>query len=138
MSNRNRLFCFTLHGFTDPLDTFHIDGSSFFCVQKEQVNGNDPHLQGVCYFKNARSFASVRRLIPGAHIEICRGTIEENIAYCSKEETRIEGPRFFLKKSDYPMAYEPEAPRWRRTSVALENFFERPQPVEVVEDPIEN
>lgn len=44
------------------------------------------HLQCYAYFKNARTFAQVKALLPeGAHIEKANGNAEQNRAYCMKE-----------------------------------------------------
>lgn len=43
------------------------------------------HLQGYVYFRNARTFRSVKKLLGNAHITKADGTVQENINYCSKE-----------------------------------------------------
>lgn len=44
-----------------------------------------PHYQGFVVFKNARSLAGVRAVLPTAHWEVTVRSAEENITYCSKE-----------------------------------------------------
>ncbi len=43
------------------------------------------HLQGYIYFKNAKSFRAVKKLLPQAHLERSNGSTEDNVKYCSKE-----------------------------------------------------
>lgn len=42
------------------------------------------HIQGYIYFKNPRSFNSVKRLLGKAHVEAAKGTPQENRKYCAK------------------------------------------------------
>lgn len=54
-------------------------------VGKEQGEQGTKHLQGYLYYDNARSFASVKKLIPKAHIEAAKGSPAQNKEYCTKE-----------------------------------------------------
>jgi hypothetical protein len=49
-----------------------------------------PHLQIYIYFVNGRTFNRMKRDFPRAHIEVARGSPEENREYCSKENVMIE------------------------------------------------
>lgn len=45
------------------------------------------HLQGYIKFKSAKRWNAVKKLLmPGTHIEIAKGTSQDNWDYCSKEE----------------------------------------------------
>lgn len=57
------------------------------------------HWQGYMRFSAGKSLSAVRRIIPGAHFEVARGTEEENISYCSKAATRIRGPYEFGRRA---------------------------------------
>lgn len=58
------------------------------------------HVQGYCYFQNARKGRSVQRLLAEKFgvedqvpsLRIARGNAEQNKTYCTKEESRIFGP----------------------------------------------
>lgn len=52
------------------------------------------HIQGYVRFSHARSLNGIKRLAPfsRAHLEAARGTEQECIDYCSKQETRVDGP----------------------------------------------
>lgn len=44
------------------------------------------HLQGYCHFPHARTFNSIKKLLPsGCHIESANGTASDSKAYCSKD-----------------------------------------------------
>lgn len=60
-------------------------------IERGEVGGNR-HIQAYVVFKRNIRFNAVRALIPGAHIERCYGSHEQCVAYCTKEETRLEGP----------------------------------------------
>lgn len=63
--------------------------------QEERGEGGTLHLQGVCCLVNACTLAAMKRRIPRAHLEVMRGTLDEAVAYCSKEDTRVSGPFSF-------------------------------------------
>lgn len=50
------------------------------------------HLQGFIQMKERSTLKTMKKLIPGAHLELCKGSLEDNISYCSKDESRVAGP----------------------------------------------
>lgn len=50
------------------------------------------HWQGYIRFASPCRFAAIQTWLPGAHIENAKGNETQNIAYCTKEESRIDGP----------------------------------------------
>lgn len=50
------------------------------------------HLQMYVQYKNPTAFSSVQKDFPGAHIELAKGTPDDNRRYCTKDETRVDGP----------------------------------------------
>lgn len=55
-----------------------------------------PHFQGYVYFKEAKSFTSLKKKITRAHIEPCKGTPTDNVRYCTK------GGDIFIQKGSVP------------------------------------
>lgn len=49
---------------------------------------------GYVEFEKAVRLATVREFLPDAHWEIARGSKEQNIDYCTKDDTRVDGPFF--------------------------------------------
>lgn len=91
-TKRSRKWCFTLNNYTDDeYDTMtQVLSSEKFIVGKEIGEQGTPHLQGYVEFANARSFASIKKLIGDrAHIEVARGTTKQNVTYCSKDGVTI-------------------------------------------------
>lgn len=93
MGTRSRAWCFTLNNYTDEDCKVVEDASEqceFVAVGKEEASTGTPHLQGYLYFKNARTFSSVTKMIPRAHFEVSKGTPEQNLNYCSKSNLWIK------------------------------------------------
>lgn len=67
-------------------------GERFAIWQLEKGAEGTPHLQAYVSFKNPVSFNTVKKLYPTAHIEAAKGSPKQCIAYCSKKDTRQDGP----------------------------------------------
>lgn len=61
-----------------------------YLYQEETGQTGNKHLQGCIHFKSARSWNSVQKALPGAHVERARNWLA-SVKYCSKEETRTGG-----------------------------------------------
>lgn len=87
-----RNWCFTLNN-PEPTDKEKILGLDvkFVKFQLERGKNGTPHYQGLLICKNQVRFASVKKLLPTAHIEPMR-TLKGSLAYVEKDETRVEGP----------------------------------------------
>lgn len=65
----------------------------FVVFQPEQGESGTQHLQGYLVLRNPSSLLGVKRLLapsgPGrAHLEPARGSLDDNVRYCSKDDTR--------------------------------------------------
>lgn len=101
---RGRCWCFTLNNYTDDtVDTillfFRKNKKTKYIFQEEIAPKTlTPHLQGAVYFTNARSFDSLKRILPkGIHLERAKGTWQQNIDYCTKSDTRKENGKVWSK-----------------------------------------
>jgi len=66
-----------------------------YCVmQLERGEDGTLHIQGVIGFKKQKWFRTLKNLHPRAHWEVARN-VPASIAYCRKEETRVDGPWIF-------------------------------------------
>lgn len=90
-------FCFTKNNFTD-LDVALLNDENvwtkfkYVCFGKEVGENGTPHLQGYFEFEHGsrlRLSAAQKRIqdlgLMGYHLEIAKGTGEQNITYCSKD-----------------------------------------------------
>lgn len=85
---RSRGWCFTVSNYTeDDLVTVKaLAHASAYVIAGYEVapKTGTPHIQGYVYYESARSFESMRKRLPRAHLEPARGTGEQNKKYCSK------------------------------------------------------
>ena len=78
--------------------------SAVFQLEKGENTGYE-HWQVFIRFKNQKRFTTLKSQLTKnglktAHIESRKGTVEQAIKYCSKPETRLDGPYFFGDKID--------------------------------------
>lgn len=86
--SRQRAFCFTINNYTDAdcdSVTALANHAQYIVCGKEVGESNTPHLQGYVYFENQRTFASVSKKLPRAHLEKAKGTPAQNREYCKKQ-----------------------------------------------------
>lgn len=85
--SRSRNWCFTVNNYEekDIAQMEHIKGE--FIFQEEIGEQGTPHLQGFVKFPNALTLKGVRKIHNKAHWEKAKGTIFQNISYCTKEES---------------------------------------------------
>lgn len=88
---RSRSWVFTVNNpAVEELDTFRP--GVYGVMQEERGENGTVHLQGVCYFSQPVTLAAVKKLHGRAHWEVMKGTLDQAIAYCMKEETQIRPP----------------------------------------------
>jgi len=88
-NKRIRNICFTINNYTEvDIDSLKNSKYKYLIFGKENVS--TPHLQGYIEFENAKSFKTLKKLFPRAHLEARRGTPEQASEYCKKED-----PNFF-------------------------------------------
>lgn len=101
MSNeriKSRSWCFTINNPSDEeKERFRklAQEATFGVFQIEKGEAATPHLQGYIYFRNARGQSSLKSLFRRAHLEVAKGSPEENQAYCTKEAGRVTDPEIF-------------------------------------------
>lgn len=81
---KSRNYCFTLNNYDDVTFLGNID-CRYLIAGREVGESGTPHLQGFISFKTQRHFNAVRKLLPGAHIEVAK-TVRAAIDYCKKED----------------------------------------------------
>jgi len=83
--SRSRSYVYTLNNYTKEEEAFvQALPCSYHVYGRETGDSGTPHLQGFLHFPNARSFPSVKKLIPRAHIEIARD-VGSAIQYSKKD-----------------------------------------------------
>jgi len=69
-----------------------ITGLVYTAFQLEQGEQGTRHHQIYISFKNAKSFDTIKKLFPKAHIESVQGTPQQASDYCTKSDSRIGEP----------------------------------------------
>jgi len=78
------------HPLADWMDSGKIDYLVYQC--EEAPSTHKIHLQGYCQFNTTMRLAAVKKISATAHWEVRHGTHEQAVAYCKKEESRLNGP----------------------------------------------
>lgn len=87
---KSRKWCFTLNNYTEEdvrtiISIFNAKKWKYI-FGKEIGECKTPHLQGYIEHTSGIMFDTLKALIPRAHIEKARGSTEQNVKYCSKED----------------------------------------------------
>lgn len=97
-------WCFTLNNPSEDGPTLlsRLEANPqlrFVVFQLEKAASGTLHFQGYLEFRRSVRLSTLRALLPGAHAEVRRGTAAEATAYCTKEDTREDGPWTFGEPS---------------------------------------
>uniref|UniRef100_UPI0040481752 hypothetical protein n=1 Tax=Polaribacter sp. TaxID=1920175 RepID=UPI0040481752 len=85
--SKYRGYAFTINNYTDEdVALSKALNYTYIILGNEKGDEGTPHIQGFVYFKSPISFSSIKKKLPRAHIEITKGTVQQNIEYCSKQE----------------------------------------------------
>ncbi len=89
---RSRGWCFTLNNPTDLQVPREWGGD--YCVWQYETapTTGTPHLQGYIYYKGRKRFEALKEVNARASWRKANGTASQNKVYCSKDDTRIDGP----------------------------------------------
>lgn len=81
-NSRSRGWCFTINNPNDD-DWERVDGldTEYLCYAKEVGDLGTEHIQGYAYFKTPRFFTAMKKRLPHAHLEMQRGTAQDNRQY---------------------------------------------------------
>lgn len=85
---RSRGWCFTINNPNgwDEADIANVVKIAKYVIRGKEVGEEGtPHWQGYLYFQQPKTFTAVRQLLPRAHIEKQRGSFEQAIEYCQKD-----------------------------------------------------
>ena len=119
LSTRSRKWCFTLNNYSETelklilvrLETLkHI-----YIVGEEIGEQGTPHLQGYIEGKNAIKWDTLKKILPKAHIEPCKGSRKQNVIYCSKDNkfhTNIN-MNLYIDKKKYNLKIQFEDIKWK-------------------------
>lgn len=80
---------FTLNNYTEVDEAsileFILKYSADYVIGKEMGENNTPHLQGFVLFNNKIDFNVLKKLNQKIHWEVMKGSVKQNISYCTKD-----------------------------------------------------
>lgn len=87
VNERSRSWIVVINNYTEEerQTMLGYDCAQFVIVGKEVGENGTPHLQGYIRCNNAVRLSTLKKVFPRAHLEIAKGTPEQNITYCSKD-----------------------------------------------------
>lgn len=98
MGEQSRNWCFTLNNYTEEEEN-QLKGElahvKYIVFQRERGENGTAHLQGYLELDSSRRLAFVKKINGRAHWEKRRGSQEDAIRYCKKEDTREQGTEPF-------------------------------------------
>lgn len=101
---QGRRWCFTLNNPTEQEQDGNLELGQFargWIFQLERGAEGTQHYQGYVEFSRPVRLGYLKTLVSRAHWELARGSRQQCIDYCSKDDTRIGGPwRRGLDESD--------------------------------------
>lgn len=141
---RNYVFTLNNPSGNDLPKALEALGATYAVWQLEKGKEGTPHLQGyVCFPQGAKKSIVQLRLVMEAHYETRKGTHAQAKEYCTKVDTRVEGPWTFGEepqrgkrsdilafkraldegKSEYDISRDDELfPHWVRNHKAIERY----------------
>lgn len=92
-TKRSRAWCITINNYTE-MDRHDLeeDTHKYLVYQTERGEKGTLHIQAYMYFKNPVTFSRMKKRYSCAHLEVARGSAEQNKNYCTKEDSRVDGP----------------------------------------------
>lgn len=90
--SQHRNFCFTWPNYSVDNETVLSNLTVRYLISGKEVCPTTltPHIQGFVVFKFPKTLAQVIKLLKPAHVEVAKGSVDQNIAYCSKEGQFVE------------------------------------------------
>lgn len=96
MASKGRDWCFTWNNkdctdLTEAYSKMEKDKPGvveYLVAQEETGNSGTRHLQGFLQLQSPRAMSFVKKLLPGAHLEMRKGTVKQAVEYCNKDDTR--------------------------------------------------
>ena len=128
--SRSKNFVFTWNNYDDQNEKTLSELKYKYIYYGKEIapTTGTPHLQGYIIFPNQMTDTSVRKKLIGAHVEVMKGTMEQNNSYCSKSGNVTElGTKPLLPKQKGELEQE----KWKNIREAAEtgNFDSIPEKI---------
>ena len=116
---RSRAWCYTLNNYTEEeRDAARQLACEYHIFGYERGEEGTPHLQGYIHYSTLKSLTQMKKVMPRAHWEPRRGTVDQAVEYCKKEGDFEE---FGNKPMSQKEKGESEKNRWKRVLEAAQS-----------------
>lgn len=117
--SRSRNWCFTINNWSDAdWDALQAVPSKYLIMGKELGANGTPHIQGFIVYENARTLTAVKHDHATAHWEAAKGSVDQNVTYCSKDGDFSEfGTRPICSKRKGEVEKERYAKAWEMAKI---------------------
>lgn len=86
---------FTMHNPKRTDKPYTWSGVSMCCYQLERSKNGSYHYQGYVEFSRPKTLLDMKSFHGGMWCRPARGTAEQNVRYCTKEESRVSSSEYF-------------------------------------------
>lgn len=108
---RSRDWCYTLNNYSEAeRDAHRALDCAYHVFGYERGDSGTPHLQGYIRFKEKKSLKQLKTMMPRAHVEPRKGTIDQAVDYCKKE---LDYEEYGTKPMNQLEKGEVNKKRWR-------------------------
>lgn len=84
--SKSRAWCYTLNNYTEEeRDAVRALACQYNVFGYERGEGGTPHLQGYLHLDGPRRLSAVKKMMPRAHLEPRKGTVDQAVEYCKKD-----------------------------------------------------
>jgi len=110
--SRSRSWCFTLNNFDEvERDRLCVADCAYVVFGYERGEEGTPHLQGYIQCTSMKSLKQMKSLLPRAHWEVRKGTIDQAVEYCKKDGDWEEYGKKLMNKKEQG---DTQKEKWRR------------------------
>lgn len=105
--SQSKNWIFTLNNYTDSEVEYVKDITCSFIQFQFEIapNTNTPHLQGFICFNTNKRLVALKKLLPRAHWQVMKGSVQDCLNYTSKEESRDPMNPEIYTRGDPPVRY---------------------------------
>jgi hypothetical protein len=90
--SQGKNWCITLNNYVEPCLLFNEEIMHFMvCGIEIAPNTGTKHIQGYVQFKKRIKLSGIKKLWPTCHAETAKGSPDQNVAYCTKEDGHVHG-----------------------------------------------
>jgi len=89
--SKSKKWCYTLNNYENETQSEILNEHAVYHIYGREIGeSGTPHLQGFVYFRDRKMLTALKKLLPTAHFEVAKGSIDSNYKYCTKDQQFVE------------------------------------------------